>query len=426
MQPKPPSTRLRAVPVIFAAALFLTSAWATDHETVLYNFGTNGNDGGGGTSLIRDAAGNLYGTTSNGGIYPCGIFGCGTVFELSPVAGGGWTEAVLHNFGDGTDGAQPNGLMMDAAGNFYGVTGSGGLYGGGIAYELSPSQGGGWTESVLYNFSRGGGYGNGSYSLIKDAAGNLYGTMFYGGTYGEGMVFQLSPNEGGEWTETVLHSFGNGSDAAYPEAGVIMDTAGNLYGTTYGGGVNRIGAVFELSPRQGGGWTETILHSFNGSDGSGPWASLIMDAAGNLYGTTEQGGAYCPPFGCGTVFEMSLDAGGDWTETVLYSFDNLPDAELPVSSLIRDGAGNLYGTTSEGGENDDGTVFEVSPRQGGWKESVLHSFGNVNDGSVVFGSVVMDRAGDLYGTTLNGGAYYSGLAFELTPSSIRPGLSVPH
>jgi uncharacterized repeat protein (TIGR03803 family) len=235
MQPKPPSTRLRAVPVIFAAALFLTSAWATDHETVLYNFGTNGNDGGGGTSLIRDAAGNLYGTTSNGGIYQCGIFGCGTVFELSPVAGGGWTEAVLHNFGDGTDGAQPNGLMMDAAGNFYGVTGSGGLYGGGIAYELSPSQGGGWTESVLYNFSRGGGYGNGSYSLIKDAAGNLYGTMFYGGTYGEGMVFQLSPNEGGEWTETVLHSFGNGSDAAYPEAGVIMDTAGNLYGTTYGG-----------------------------------------------------------------------------------------------------------------------------------------------------------------------------------------------
>jgi uncharacterized repeat protein (TIGR03803 family) len=163
---------LHAVAVIFVAVLFLTSAWAADHETVLHNFG-NFPDGAGGTSLIMDAAGNLYGVTSAGGIYQCGIFGCGTVFELSPMEGGGWTETVLYNFGNGTDGAEPNGLIMDAAGNLYGLTEMGGLNGGGIAYELSPSQGGGWTETVLYNFSRGGGYGNGSYSLLRDAAGNL-------------------------------------------------------------------------------------------------------------------------------------------------------------------------------------------------------------------------------------------------------------
>ncbi len=427
MQPKSTSTRLRAVAGIFVGVLFLTSAWATDHETVLYSFGRNRGDGTGGTSLIRDAAGNLYGVTSDGGIYQCGISFCGTVFELSRTEGGGWTETVIHSFGNGTDGIAPNGLMMDAAGSLYGLTESGGLYGGGIAYELSPSQGGGWTETVLYNFSPGGGYGNGSYSLLRDPSGNLYGTMFFGGTYDGGMVFELSPNGGGEWTETVLHSFGNGSDGQDPESGVVMDAAGNLYGTTSQGGAycgaSGCGTVYEVSPSEGGGWTETVLHNFNSNDGAQPWASLILDAAGNLYGTTADGGAYS----YGTVFELSPSEGVGWTETVLHSF-NLDghDGWSPLATLIRDTAGNFYSTTLYGGTNLYGTVFKLSSEEGGWTETVLYNFDNLSHGGTLFGSVVMDRAGDLYGTTLVGGAYFSGLAFELTPSSIRPGPSVHH
>ena len=422
MRDKRLSIGLRAALAIFTVTLFVTSAWAADHETVLYNFGTSQYDGDGGTSLIRDAAGNLYGVTSAGGIYQCGIFGCGTVFELSPGIGGGWTETVLYNFGNGTDGVAPNGLIMDAAGNLYGLTESGGLYGGGIAYELSRSQGGGWTETVLYNFSSGGGYGNGSYSLWRDTAGNLYGTMLYGGTYGEGMVFQLSPSRDGAWTETVLYSFGNGGDGQNPESGVIMDAAGSLYGTTVQGGIycpslSGCGAVYELSPSQGGSWTETVLHSFDGSDGLRPWASLIFDSAGNLYGTTQESGLY----NYGTVFELSPTEGGGWTETVLHNFNQGGhDGWSPLAALIWDTAGNLYGTTLYGGTNLYGTVFELSPRQGGWTETVLYNFDNLNLGGSLFGTVVMDRAGDLYGTTEEGGLYYYGAAFELTPPAIRP------
>jgi uncharacterized repeat protein (TIGR03803 family) len=340
------------------------------------------------------------------------------------VEGGGWTKTVLYNFGNGTDGYGPNGLVMDAAGNLYGVTVSGGLYGGGIAYELSRSEGEGWTETVLYNFSSGGGLGNGSFSLWRDAAGNLYGTMTEGGTYDEGMVFELSPGGGGAWTETVLWSFGNGSDGKFPESGVIMDLAGNLYGTTLQGGTycSGCGIVYELSPSEGGNWTETVLHNFNGDDGSEPWDSPILDAAGNLYGTTSEGGTYSD----GTVFEVSPNDGG-WTETVLHSFhDDGHDGLSPLTPVILDTTGNLYGTTYSGGTNRDGTVFELSPRQGGWRETVLYNFGSGNGGVDIFGGVVMDRAGDLYGNTAAGGLYGYGTAFELTPPAIRPGVSAVH
>jgi uncharacterized repeat protein (TIGR03803 family) len=421
MQGKNLVSRLRFIlAATFAAVLFLTSAWATDHETVLYSFGASG-DAGGGAYLIRDAAGNLYGA-GGGGIYLCGYDPCGTLYELSPVAGGGWTKTVLYNFGNGTDGSAPDTPIMDAAGNLYGLTESGGLYGGGIAYELSPSQGGGWTETVLYNFSSGSDFGHGSYNLFRDAAGNLYATMLSGGTYGLGMVFELSPSEGGAWTETVLWSFGNGSDGEAPESGVIMDAAENLYGTTVQGGtycpsIGGCGIVYELSPGEGGNWSETVLHNFNGDDGLRPWASLILDAAGNLYGTTNQGGTYSD----GTVFELSPNDGG-WIETVLHSFQfDGHDGLSPIAPLILDTTGNLFGTTMSGGMNDLGTVFELSARQGGWSEIVVHSFGN--DGEVGFGGVVMDRAGDLYGNTTAGGLYGYGTAFELTPPAIRPDVS---
>jgi uncharacterized repeat protein (TIGR03803 family) len=240
VQPKRLFDRSGAVAVTFTVVLFLASAWAGDHETVLYNF-EGDNRGGGGTVLVRDAAGNLYGT-GGGGIYLCDVVGCGTVFELSRMAGGGWTETVLHNFGNGTDGASPN-------------------------------------------------------NLIRDAAGNLYGATFYSGAGGAGSVYKLSPSGSGDWTETVLHEFGNGADGTLPNRGLVFDAAGNLYGTTEGGGiytcngiVHSCGTVFELSPGPGGGWTETVLHSYNGSDGYSPQSGLTMDAAGNLYGTTVQGG----------------------------------------------------------------------------------------------------------------------------------------
>ena len=347
---------LRAALAIFAAAVLMTSTWAAAQEKVLYNFG-NGTDGvAPQAGLVMDAAGNLYGTTYNGGTY-----NYGTVFELTPAAGGGWTEMVLHNFNnDGVDGAYPHaGLIFDAAGNLYGTTHSGGTHNAscsndcGTVFELTPSAGGTWTEKVLYDF-----YSirtDGAFpasSLIFDGAGNLYGTTIFGGASGagNGTVFELTPAAGGTWTEQVLHSFGSGTDGAYPYAGLIFDGAGNLYGTTSGGGTAH-GTLFELTPAGGGTWTEQVLHNFgNGTDGAEPLASLIFDGAGNLYGTTSYGGSY----GGGTVFRFNAQG-----EVLLYSFSGT-DGERPVAELILDGGGNLYGTTSGGGSEGEGTVFEIT------------------------------------------------------------------
>ena len=227
---------------------------------MLYNFG-NGADGQYPTGLMMSRSGNLYGTTFEGGIYNNCYDGtaCGTVFELSPDGRGGWTEAVLHSFGNGTDGQSPfAGLIMDGAGNLYGTTNAGGIYNNcnygpitscGTAFELSPQLGGGWTETVLHNFGNGTDGQNPESALSSDTAGNLYGTTQDGGLYGNGTVFELSPNSGGGWTETVLHSFnGNGMDGDFPySAGVIVDTAGNLYGTTVIAGSHGTGAVFEIT-----------------------------------------------------------------------------------------------------------------------------------------------------------------------------------
>ena len=330
-------------------------------ETVLHSFG-HGTDGAGPyANLVMDAAGNLYGTTQLGGIH-----GAGTVFELSPEQGGGWTELVLHSFNDnGSDGSYPlAGLIMDAAGNLYGMTQQGGIHscGGkncGTVFELSPRQGGGWTETVLHSFNNNGSDGaNPQAGLTMDAAGNLYGTTYRGGIHSSGTLFELSPREGGGWTETVLHSFGNGSDGATPDSGLIVDAAGNLYGTTYFGGIHSDGTVFELSPREGGGWTEAVLHSFgNGTDGMNPYAGLTIDATGNLYGTTVAGGLHS----YGTAFELSPRQGGGWTETVLHSFGNGTDGINPYASLLLDATGNLYGTTISGGIHTYGTAFEITP-----------------------------------------------------------------
>ncbi|MGA2904008.1 MAG: choice-of-anchor tandem repeat GloVer-containing protein [Candidatus Korobacteraceae bacterium] len=230
-----------------------------------------------------------------------------------------WNEKVLHSFNNnGVDGAEPYaGLIFDAAGNLYGTTGNGGVNAGGTVLELTPAGGGNWAETVLYSFCSQTNCTDGanpSASLIFDAAGNLYSTTDAGGTYGDGTVFELTPTAGGGWTEQVLHSFNNnGTDGAYPYAGLIFDATGNLYGTTLNGGTYQCvdegcGTVFELTPTAGGGWTEQVLHNFgNGTDGFWPYAGLILDAAGNLYGTTQLGGTggNCGGYGCGTVFELT-------------------------------------------------------------------------------------------------------------------------
>jgi len=274
------------------------------------------------------------------------------------------------------DGANPKAsLIWDAAGNLYGTTANGGVYRAGTVFEMTPRAEGGWTEKVLHNFgSNGDGHSgvDGRYpqvSLIWDAAGNLYGTTQWGGTHddngtcyqlGCGTVFELTPRQGAGWTEKVLHNFGSGMDGVHPWASLIWDAAGNLYGTTSEGGTHGPhgpGTVFELSPQSGGGWTEKVVHNFDGDDGGDPFAGLIFDAAGNLYGTTEAGGDYY----AGTVFELTPNGSGGWTEKVLHNFGSGMDGADPNASLIWDAAGNLYGTTTQGGTHGGGTVYEITP-----------------------------------------------------------------
>jgi len=300
--------------------------------------------------LIADSAGNLYGTTSGGGASYKGV-----VFKLAPDG----TETVLHSFpGFPSDGNSPYaGLIADSAGNLYGTTLSrDSVSHAGVVFKLAPNGTAGWTETVLHSFTGFPTDGALPYAgLIADSAGNLYGATTGGGASGQGVVFKLAP----DGTETVLHAFTGGSDGAYPGVGpLIADSAGNLYGTTTGGGggpgASGQGVVFKLSPDG----TETVLHSFTlGSGGGGPLAGLIADSAGNLYGTTQVGGAS----GQGVVFKLAPNGTGGWTESVLYSFTGGSDGGQPFyGSLIADGAGNLYGTTVGGGASGAGVVFKLS------------------------------------------------------------------
>lgn len=417
-------------------------------EQVLYAF-QGGNDGGTpGGGLIFDSAGNLYGTTvQGGGSAACDQIpntGCGTVFELSPNGSGGWTETILYSFQGGSDGEFPSsGLIFDHSGNLYGTTGAGGADNTGTVFELSPNSHGGWTETVLYAFGDSPD-GADPQGLIFDGSGNLYGATAFGGQPecgpdGDdtcGTVFELSPNGSGGWKETIIYSFPSGnSDGAFPNGGLIFDQTGNLYGTSQGGGLGTCtsrlgcGTAFELSPSGSGVWTETVLHSFGtgNSDGWGPEAGLIFDQSGNLYGTTEVGGSEnCNYAGCGTVFELSPNGSGGWTDTTLYSFKGASDGSLPTTGLIFDKTGNLYGTTPDGGDTacnsglGCGTAFELSPNgSGGWTELPLYSFQGGSDGQYPSSGVIFDQSGHLYGTTAEGGgtgceqSFGCGVAFEV-------------
>jgi uncharacterized repeat protein (TIGR03803 family) len=337
--------------------------------------------------LALDSSGNLYGTTFDGGAY-----GEGTVFELSRGSNGKWTERVLHDFEGGNDGEAPYASpIFDTAGNLYGTTRYGGASGNGTVFELTPESNGKWAERVLYQFM-GGKDGSQPWSgLILDATGNLYGTTSGGGNSSDcaysscGVVFEVTRTSSGDWKEQVLHAF-NGKDGGGPLASLVFDGRGNLYGTTEWDSVDSGGTVFELTRKSNGGRTERVLHRFSrGSDGGNPEAGVIVTATGHLYGTTFWGGNF--GFGYGVVFELTHTSSGRWTEQVLHDF-NYVDGANPLAGLILDSAGNLYGTTPFGGMGENGTVFKLThDSKGKWTERVLHQFdfstggGNPNAGA---------------------------------------------
>jgi len=394
-------------------------------ETVLYSFNSRGSGGdfpyGG---LIFDSAGNLYGTTFDGGRSGCGGNGCGVVFELTPLSGGGWSEKPLHIFSDtGTDGVQPvASLIFDGFGNLYGTTRYGGSSSCGTVFELIPQTNGAWSEKILHSFSSNGIDGCTLYAgVIFDAAGNLYGTTTGGGTYGFGTAFELSPGATGHWREKLLHTFGGATDGWSPEGGLVMDSVGNLYGTTVFGGnrtLNESGTVFELLPQAGGAWKERILANLqpSGSFPQNPYAGLIFDSAGNLYGTSYSGGKGAR----GTVFELSPTSGGSWTAKILHSFDAVAgDGQLPIAGVVMDSAGNLYGTTSNGGPSNSsqGIVYKLTPTTSGyWAETILYSFSLDSPfGQNPYSGLILDSSGNLFGTTTYGGSSLSGTVYEITP-----------
>jgi uncharacterized repeat protein (TIGR03803 family) len=271
------------------------------------------------------------------------------------------------------------------------------------------------SEKILHSFTGGADGIAPSGGVVFDSAGRLYGTTCRGGTYGSGVVYQMAQSRGGVWSERIIHAFnGPAGDGVCPSSSLMIDKAGNIYGVA-GGGRDSVGLVFELSPSAiGSGWAYKLLHSFtyNGKDGYYPYGGLVMDAAGNLYGTTQQGPNNCPgtAFGCsGTVFELSPAANGSWRETTLYSFPigydwTIPDGGGPLGSLILDAAGNLYGTAQGGGAYGGGVVFELSPSGiGTWNATVLHSFQyDAIDLRTLWGGVAFDRSGNLYGCTQSG------------------------
>jgi uncharacterized repeat protein (TIGR03803 family) len=338
--------------------------------------------------LIMDSSGNLYGTTTQGG-----ASGDGSVFELDRGSGKITTLASFN----GTDGANPYaGLIMDSSGSLYGTTLSGGAFGSGTVFELAHGSG---KITTLASFNGTDGAGPDG-ALIMDSTGTLYGTASSGGASAQGAVFALAPRSG---KITTLASFNGGTDGANPECALIMDSSGNLYGTTVNAGASAGGTVFELAQSSG---KITTLASFNSTGGGFPLAGLIMDSRGNLYGTTGYGGAS----GEGTVFELAQGSG---TITRLASF-NGTDGATPDGALIMDNSGNLYSTASGGGADKRGTVFELVHGSGTITRLASFKFG---DGRGPYGGLVMDSRGNLYGTTYRGGASNAGTVFELAHGS---------
>lgn len=341
-------------------------------ETVLYHF-MGGRDGYYPRGLALDASGNLYGVTYNGGQPTDGTKtcvsgtdgGCGTVYRLSPAANG-WIYTLLHSFTGRADGATPEGITLDGAGNVlvttFGGAGTCPVCKNGTVFEVDPAL---VTGHAVYEFPSGYEVSYPTGPVLIGSAGNLYGTAL-GGTGNWGGVYELTPDGGSTWTESVGYSFTDGNDGNGPHGPLVMDSAGNLYGTAYLAGAHAFGTVFELTLGSSGDWTEATIYAFTGgNDGSNPFSGVTMDAAGNLFGETASGGSkYCSPTGCGSVFELSPSADG-WTETTLLTFSGKADGSGGGDNpILIDQSGNLYGTAFGGGSfpsscpSGCGLVFE--------------------------------------------------------------------
>jgi uncharacterized repeat protein (TIGR03803 family) len=375
-------------------------------EQVLYSF-SGGTDGGDAASgLVADGAGNLYGTTVVGGAYTCG-----TIFKLAPQQSVPWHESVLYSFDCYGTGKTPyGGVTFDRKGNLYGTTVSGGSGGScgstgcGVVFQLTPQ-----AEDVLHSFTGGNdGFGPGG-SVAIDSTGHLYGTTPDGGANAEGTVFELSRVRQ-QWHESVIHAFTGGKDGGVGSLGPLLVSGGSLYGVTEIGGAHSAGTVFKMTPASKNRWNLKTLYAFKGApDAGSPYGGLIVDSSGNLYGTTYYGGAH----GLGSVFELIARTRGKYHERVLYSFKGGNDGSSPTSTPLM-ASGRLYGTTSAGGGSCNcGTIFVVDTASG--SEKVLHSFGGSGDGAYPYYGLTQDPSGNFYGTTVQGGSFNQGAVFELTP-----------
>ena len=409
-----------AVAIVFMLTLVTSPAAQAQTFSVIHTF-TGGQDGGWPyAGLTIDNSGTLYGTT-----YRYGAHDAGVVYRLK-LKGGNRIFNPIYTFTGGSDGGGPEGrVIVGPNGTLYGTTAEGGN-GYGTVFSLKPSPTAcqtalcPWTKTVLYVFKGAPDCGNGGAptsfgDLTFDQAGNIYGTTYSGGVNNTGCVYKLAPSGGGSYTESVIHSFTGGSDGRFPFTGVILDSTGNLYGTTGQGGPSDFGTVYQLVPT-GGGYTENILYSFKGgSDGRYAFGGLVFDQSGNLYGSTEDGG----PGLAGTAFELTPAGNGNWSYTAIYSFSGNPSYNGPYASFVMDGAGNLYGTTWGSGAKGYGNVFKLTRTiQPPWNYTSLHDFTGY-DGLNPISNVTFDASGNLYGTTsggdngnCDGGC---GVVWEITP-----------
>ncbi len=377
----------------------------------------SGGDGAFPAGVAVGAAGDIYGSTEYGGSGNCRFYnyvGCGTVFRLAN-RGSGWVLNPLHVFTAQPDGAYPGRITLAPDGTVYGSTIVGGDSNAGVFYNLKPSATAcrtalcTWTETQLYSFKGCFVDAYGGSQLVFDSTHNLYGTSWGCGIYGGGTVYRLTPSSGA-WTESVLYNF-EGLDGYNPVA-VLPDGAGNLFGMTF-----TYATVFELKPA-GGSWSKTVLHQFQDNEGCDPASGLILDSSGSLYGATS----FCGMLGGGSVFKLS-PSGGGWSFSTLY---NMPgDGTTTNGNLVMDAGGNLYGTTLSGGSHGQGSVFKLTPGDQGWTYSSLHDFtGGPNDGALPGDGVTLAPNGKIYGTTASGGLQLCydingnpgcGVVFEIAP-----------
>jgi uncharacterized repeat protein (TIGR03803 family) len=417
--------------IVLAMAVVATQVQAQTFSVIhTFTGGADGSEPSAG-GLASDAAGNLYGTAGFGGLYTSscnwggGNTGCGTVYKMTRK-GSGWIFSVLYSFNGATDGYSPDQIVsFGPDGSLYGSTYWGPGFGCdgngcGTVFKLQPPATAcravscPWNETVLHQFQ---GYPNdGSQPafghLVFDSVGNLYSTTAWGGPAGvAGNVYELAP-AGNSWTEYVLHNFTGGYDGDASWSGVVFDNSGNLYGTTTFGGASSSGVIFQLTP-SALSWTEKVLHSFQlSTDGAGSSGAVVIDASGNLYGAND---LYGPNNG-GTVWELS-PANGGWTFTVLYAFTGTNGG--PSGGLLMDKAGNLYGATYADGAHGYGNVFKLRPANGGWSYTSLYDFTGGSDGAWPNSKLTIDANGNLFGTTELGGSGQgyngNGVVFEITP-----------